>query len=339
MTAARTLLPLCALGCLAAAAAVANLVVGAAAVAPADIWAALVAPRQVDPAAAAIVTEIRAPRAALALAVGAALGAAGAALQGLFRNPLADPGLIGVTSGAALAAALWIAFMGPVAGLLAAYGLMGAAFLGGLAAALLVFGLARAAPEGGVAFMLLAGVALNALAGAGLGLVLFFADEQATRTLTFWTLGSLSGGTWASVGPTVLVAGLAVCGLIGLARALDLLSLGEAEARASGLDSARAMLAVAMLGALGVAAATAVAGVVGFIGLVAPHIARAIVGPGHRALIPASALVGGLLVAAADLPARTLLAPAELPIGVVTSLIGAPVFCILLWRAARRFAA
>jgi iron complex transport system permease protein len=339
VTAARALLPLCVLAGLAAAAASANLVVGAAAVSLGDVWAALTTRALVDPATVAIVMEIRAPRAVLALAVGAALGAAGAALQGLFRNPLADPGLIGVTSGAALAAAIWIAFMGPVAGLLAAYGLMGAAFVGGLAATLIVFAMARFAPDGGVAFMLLAGVAINALAGAGLGLVLFFADEQATRTLTFWTLGSLSGGTWASVGLTALVALAAAAGLVWLARALDLLTLGEAEAQASGLDAGRAMLAVALVSALGVAAATAVAGVIGFIGLVAPHIARALIGPGHRALIPASALLGALLVAAADLPARTLLAPAELPIGVVTSLIGAPVFCILLWRAARRFSA
>jgi iron complex transport system permease protein len=316
-------------------AAFASLWLGAAPVPLHDLWPALMG-TSADAATTAIIQEIRLPRTLLAIVVGAALGVAGAALQGLFRNPLADPGLIGVTTGAALAAALFIALAGPVAGLLATYGVMVSAFVGAILASLGVWLVARLSPEGGVTFMLLAGIAINALAGAALGLVLFLADEQETRTITFWTLGSLAGGTWQAVVPAVLVVALASAALLVQGRSLDLLALGESEAAAVGLSVGRTSLVIAAGAALAVAAATAVAGIVGFIGLVAPHIARALVGPRHGDLLPASALLGALLVAGADLVARTVLAPAELPIGIVTSLIGAPVFCALLWRAARR---
>ena len=318
-----------------AAAALASLGLGAAPVPLQGLWPALTG-TGADVSATAIIQEIRLPRTLLAVVVGAALGLAGAALQGLFRNPLADPGLIGVTTGAALAAALFIALAGPVTGLAATYGVMVSAFAGAILASFAVWLVARLAPEGGVTFMLLAGIAINALAGAALGLVLFLADEQETRTITFWTLGSLAGGTWPAVMPACAVVAAAGAVLLVQGRKLDLLALGESEAAAAGLSVGRASLVVAAGAALAVAAATAVAGIVGFIGLVAPHIARAVVGPRHGDLLPASALLGALLVAGADLLARTVLAPAELPIGIVTSLIGAPVFCLLLWHAARR---
>jgi iron complex transport system permease protein len=322
-----------------------NLMVGAAAISFSEVAAILAGGAGADPANAAIINQIRAPRILLALAVGAALGAAGAAMQGLFRNPLADPGLLGVSAGAALGAAAWIALLGGATGLLAAapdwvhaWGTSGAAFVGALLASIAVWLVARAAPDGGIAFMLLAGVAVQAVAGAVLGLLIYLADEAETRSFTFWMLGSLAGGTWSAVIPALIAAGLAVAGLMALARPLDLMSLGEAEAAAAGVDVDPVRWQVALAVALGAGAVTAVAGLVGFVGLIAPHLARALVGPRHRLMLPASALCGALLVAAADIPARTLVVPSELPIGVVTSLIGAPLFAVLMWRAARSLA-
>jgi iron complex transport system permease protein len=289
---------------------------------------------------AAILTAIRLPRALVAAIVGAGLGVAGAAMQGLFRNPLADPGLIGVSSGAALAAVCAIVLGGDVlrpaatirAGALALWLLPAAAFLGGLGATWLVARIASR--EGGipVGTLLLAGIAINALANAGIGLLLFMADDRQIRDVTFWLLGSLAGSRWTMVPVLLAMVVLPAIGLLLLARPLNALALGERDAFHLGIDVERAKSIAIVLAAIAVSAGVAFTGLIAFVGLVVPHLVRLACGADHRIVLPGSALLGGALLSASDLAARTLAAPAELPIGVVTSLIGAPFFLWLLRR-------
>jgi iron complex transport system permease protein len=281
-----------------------------------------------------ILLHIRLPRVLLGALVGGALGVSGAVMQGLFRNPLAEPGLVGVSAGSALCAVAFIVLGGGLAlrPLVQAYGLAAAAFLGGLGTTFLVYRLATSGGRTAVATLLLAGVALAALAGAGTGLLLFLADDAQLRTVTFWTLGSLGGATWtalAAAGPLLLLSLLAAP---TLARSLNALLLGEAEAYHLGVRVERAKRWAVLVAALGVGAAVAVSGVIGFVGLVVPHLGRLALGPDHRRLLPASALLGAILLLLADLAARTVVAPAELPIGIVTALAGAPFFLWLLLR-------
>ncbi|MGG5886243.1 FecCD family ABC transporter permease [Falsiroseomonas sp. HC035] len=286
---------------------------------------------------AAVLGVIRAPRVLMAALVGAGLGAAGAAMQGLFRNPLADPGLIGVSAGAALAAVAAIVFGGTVFG--AAAGVLGlwllpvAAFCGGLAATLVMARLGHIGGVTGVATLLLAGVAVNALAGALTGLLIFTADDRQVRDITFWTLGSLAGSRWEQVPVVALLVGLPVLGLCALARPLDALLLGEAEAFHLGQRVEWVKRVAVTLAAVAVAAGVAFTGLIGFVGLVVPHLLRLGFGSGHRLVLPGSALLGAALLVLADLAARSLAAPAELPVGVVTALLGAPFFLWLLRRA------
>lgn len=289
----------------------------------------------------AVLFAIRLPRVALALIAGAALALAGAVLQGLFRNPLADPALIGVSAGAALAAA-WTIVLGAtwLPGLVTAAGaftLPLAAFAGALCATALVFHLARVDGRLSMPVMLLAGIAINALAGAGVGLATFVASDEQLRNITFWQLGSLGGASGPVLGALALLAGLACAGLLRLAPALDACALGEAEARHLGVDVRRMQRTGVALSALAVGAVTGITGIIGFVGLVAPHLLRLAFGPSHRIVLPGSMLLGAALVAGADIPARTLVAPAELPIGVLTALVGAPFFIALLVRARRRW--
>ena len=282
-----------------------------------------------------IVGQIRLPRALLGLCVGAVLALSGVAMQGLFRNPLADPGLIGVSSGAALGAAVAIvggAAFGGLPAWLAPYLLSLCAFAGGLGVTALVYRLGRRDGQTSVATMLLAGIALTALAGAAIGLFTYLADDATLRTLTFWNLGSLNGASYARLWPLLLVTAAVALWLPRRARALNALLLGESEARHLGFAVERLKRELVFCTALGVAAAVAAAGMIGFIGLVVPHLMRLLVGPDHRLLLPASALAGASLLLLADLLARLLLAPAELPIGIVTALIGAPFFIYLLLR-------
>lgn len=289
-----------------------------------------------SPQAELIVGQIRLPRTLLGLMVGAVLALTGVAMQGLFRNPLADPGLIGVASGAALGAALVIVGMARWMTLPAAiepYVLSAAAFAGGLLVTGLVYRLGRRDGQTQVATMLLAGVALTALAGAVIGLMTYLADDATLRALTFWNLGSLNGASYARLWPLLLVALGVALWLPRRADALNALLLGESEARHLGFDIERVKRELILCTALGVGAAVAAAGLIGFVGLVVPHLMRLLVGPDHRLLLPASALAGGALLLFADLAARLLVAPAEMPIGIVTALIGAPFFLYLLIRS------
>jgi len=282
-----------------------------------------------DPIAQAVVASIRLPRLLIGLAVGAALGLAGAAMQGLFRNPLAEPALVGVSAGAALGAATVTVIGGALLKPFGAYALPLAAFAFGLAATSTVQGVARLG-GGGTGTLLLAGIAVNALAVSGIGLLQFFADDQALRALTFWMLGSLGQSSWRMLLPTVAAIALGTVVLARQARALDLLLLGEREAGHLGIAVAPLRRRLVVLTALLVGAAVAVSGTVAFVGLVVPHLCRLVLGPGHARLLPASALAGAALVVLADLLARLVAAPAELPLGVITGLIGAPFFVWLL---------
>ena len=282
-----------------------------------------------------ILSQIRMPRTLLGLMVGTVLALCGVAMQGLFRNPLADPGLVGVSSGAALGAAVAIvggAAFGGLPEAFAPYLLSACAFVGGLLVTALVYRLGRRDGQTHVATMLLAGIALTALAGAAIGLFTYLADDATLRTLTFWNLGSLNGASYARLWPLLLATLAVALWLPRRARALNALLLGESEARHLGFDVERLKRELVFCTALGVGAAVAAAGLIGFIGLVVPHLMRLLVGPDHRLLLPASALAGASLLLLADLVARLALAPAELPIGIVTALIGAPFFLYLLVR-------
>jgi iron complex transport system permease protein len=319
---------------------------GAVRIAPSQVLAILAnraglpSPAAFDASQAAVLLHIRLPRIVLGALVGAALATAGATLQGLFRNPLADPGLLGVSSGAALAAAATIVLgRGALARLpagAAPWALPVAALAGGLLATRAVAWFARGRGPSVATTMLLAGVAVNALAGAGTAWFTFAATDAQLRSLTFWTLGSLGAASWASVlaaAPFLLVA---LVGLPRLARPLNAMLLGEAEAAHLGVSVARTRRAAVGLSALAVGASVAFVGVVGFVGLVVPHVVRLAAGPDHRTLLPASALLGASLLVLADLAARTVVVPAELPLGAVTAAAGAPFFLWLLRREASR---
>lgn len=282
-----------------------------------------------------ILAQIRLPRTLLGCAVGAVLALCGVAMQGLFRNPLADPGLVGVSSGAALGAAIAIVGSTFVPALVPGwepYVLSVFAFVGGLVVTLLVYRLGRRNGQTHVATMLLAGIALTALAGAVVGLFTYLADDRTLRSLTFWNLGSLNGASYARLWPLLLITVAVALWLPRRAKALNALLLGESEARHLGFDVERVKRELVICTALGVGAAVAAAGLIGFVGLVVPHLMRLLVGPDHRLLLPASALAGASLLLLADVAARLVIAPAELPIGIVTALLGAPFFLYLLLR-------
>lgn len=281
---------------------------------------------------AVVVSGIRAPRIALAVAIGAALGLAGAAMQALLRNPLADPAIVGVSAGAALGAA---AAVGAGAAF-ATLPVTAAGVVGALAAIAVVTLVARHRGRTETVTLVLAGIAVSAFAAALVSVVVGANDDAAVRSVAFWANGSLALATWPAVGSALpwILAG--AVGVIALARRMDVLSLGDRAARASGIDVGRTRAAgLAAVAAL-VAAGTAVAGVIAFVGLVVPHALRPLVGPAHRWLLPASALAGALALLAADTVARTALAPVELPVGAVTALIGGPAFLALLLRTRDR---
>lgn len=282
------------------------------------------------PPDAAVLLGIRLPRALFALVVGAGLGVAGAVLQGLFRNPLADPALIGVSSGSAAGAVLALLVMPAGVGLAGAGPVAAAALVGGLAAVFTVYRLATRAGHTSMVHMLLFGIAVNTLAGAVIGVVVFAADEAQLRSITLWMMGSLAGGGWHVLG---LTGGLTLIGAVALVRKagdLNAFCLGEAQARHLGVDVAPLKRSAIAWCTLIVAAGVAFSGMIAFVGLVVPHLVRLLMGPDHRAVLPGSALLGACLLVLADTLARIALAPAELPIGLVTSLIGAPFLIVLL---------
>jgi iron complex transport system permease protein len=277
--------------------------------------------------------QIRLPRVAMAVLVGAALAVAGAVMQAIFGNPLADPGVVGVSAGAALGAAVAIVTGITLAGVatIAVF-----AFIGGVGATLLVYFTARSQGRTEVVTLLLTGIAVNAFAGAGLALMLFMGDTAAREQIVFWQLGSLNGSRWNEV------AVVAVLGVVGTvialiaARKYDLLALGERTASHLGVRVERLRVISILVVAVLTGAAVAYVGIIAFVGLVVPHAIRMMLGPGHRLLIPASAIGGAVLLVFADVLARTLVPGAELPIGLLTALIGGPFFFYLLRRARNR---
>ncbi len=283
-----------------------------------------------------VLWELRLPRIAFALLIGAVLGLSGALTQGLFRNPLADPGLLGVSSGAACAAALSIVFFGSVQALLPPamrlWVLPTAAFFGALAVCFLLDRVARWLTAESIAGLLLTGIALNALTASVIGLCTYLASDEQLRNLSFWTLGSLAAGSWKLSGVLLLMLAAAFWQMRRLLTAMNALALGEEAAGHVGIPVKKLRTHVIVLVALLSGFAVAWCGMIGFIGLVAPHIVRMLAGPDQRQLAPLSMLMGALLLLLADTIARTAAIPAEIPVGIFTALLGAPFFLVLLLR-------
>jgi len=284
-----------------------------------------------DEALRQIWLTIRLPRVLLALVIGGSLALAGCVMQGLFRNPLADPGLLGISSGAACAVALWVVLPVTLPALLMLYAPMLAAFLGALAATVVIFLLSQQR-ESSLSRLLLVGIAINALCGATVGVLAWVSNDAQLRQLSLWGMGSLGQAQWSTL---LAVASLMIPTVVTiwrLASALNLLQLGEEEAHYLGLDVRLVQRILLLCSALLVAAAVAVSGMIGFIGLVVPHLMRMWLGSDHRAVIPGSVLAGAFLLLMADTAARTLVAPAEMPVGLLTSILGAPWFLWLIFR-------
>ncbi|WP_090887629.1 FecCD family ABC transporter permease [Pedobacter rhizosphaerae] len=289
-----------------------------------------------EPVNQGVILFIRLPRVVMGILVGAALGISGTAIQGIFRNPLAEPSLIGISAGASLMAVLIIAFeallFSGLTEILGYYFLAFGAFSGAGITAMLVYQLSKTNGQPSVSTMLLTGIAINALAGALTGLVTYLADEQKLRSITFWMMGSLGGATWKNVSclfPFVLIP---LIGLPLLARGLNLFAIGESQVSLTGLDPNRIKIWVVILSTMAVGASVSVSGIIGFIGLLIPHMTRLLGGVDHRFVIPVSALMGALVLSIADMVSRMIVQPIELPIGVVTALMGAPVFLYILIR-------
>lgn len=284
---------------------------------------------------------IRFPRVILGLLIGAALALSGAALQGLFRNPLADPGLIGISAGASLSAVLVIVFLSMlsatpyfalVEGMVGYYTLNIVTFIGSCITSFIVFSVSRTNGKTNVTTMLLGGIAINALCGALIGLITYYATDAELRNITFWTLGSLGGASWNTVLTALPFILIPVVMLPRLSKALNTLSLGEKEASYLGVSVDRLKIQIIIFSTMAVGSAVAVAGIISFLGLVVPHVLRMMGGHNQRYILIGSSLAGALLLTGSDLLARVIVAPAELPIGVITALIGTPVFAWILLR-------
>lgn len=285
------------------------------------------------PYAEAALWTVRFPRVVLALLVGACLAVAGVLMQGIFGNPLAEPGVIGVSSGAAVGASAVIVFglswLGP-------WTMVAAAFAGGLGATMLAYRTARRGGRTEVVTLVLTGVAVNAVCGAVIALMVFLGDTQAREQIVFWQLGSLNGARWVEVAVVAPVAVVGIAVAVLLARQLDLLSLGERSARHLGVDVERLRRIAILVVALLTSAAVAFGGIISFVGLVVPHLVRMAIGPSHRWLLIVSGVGGAALLLVADLMARTLVTYAELPIGMLTALVGGPFFFWLIRRSSHR---
>ena len=281
-----------------------------------------------------VLLEIRIPRVFLAAFVGASLGLSGASLQGLFRNPLADPGLIGVSAGAALGASL-IIVLG--SGVLPDF-IFGTLILpiSAIIGASLVISLLYLFTQGfgyqGITYMLLVGIAVNAFASVGIGILTYISTDSELRGLTFWTMGSFGGASWQLIMPAIIIISLTMIWMIPSSRKLDLLQLGEPEAYRLGVDVKKLKFKVIISSAITVGISVSLSGMIGFVGLVVPHLVRLIGGVHHNYLLPGSALLGASLMMSADLISRILIQPAELPVGLITSAIGAPFFLWLIFR-------
>jgi iron complex transport system permease protein len=292
----------------------------------------------VDSVHEVVLGSIRLPRILMTILIGASLGICGASLQGLFRNPLVEPSLIGVSGGSAVGVVLLIVFGSSTVfmqtkGLLYHAMLPLVAFGGGLLATFLVLKLSSFAGKTNIAVLILVGVAINALAGAVIGLAIFYADENQLRTFTFWTLGDLGGASWETLLIAAPLLVFSSAALLFFSPSLNALALGEAEAYHMGVDVERTKRFIIFCSALGVGVSVSMAGIIGFVGLVVPHLVRVLFHADNRLVLPASILGGAWLLIMADLIARTIVTPAELPIGVVTALIGSPFFIALLMKA------
>jgi iron complex transport system permease protein len=317
------------LGAAALAALLLGIALGAAPLAPHELVLGLL--RRGEPTATAIIWSLRLPRVALGFVVGGVLAVSGAALQALVRNPLADPYLLGLSGGAGLGAVLALA-----AGIASAWALPAAAFAGALAAMVVVYRLAIVA--GGALdsrILLLAGVVVGAFAGALLSGVLAVSEASQVKTATLWLMGGLGGVGWPGVLALAAYSAPALGVLVGEARALNLLALGEEPAQHLGADVARTKRRVYVAASLLAAASVAAAGMIGFVGLVVPHAIRLLKGHDHRVLLPAAFVLGGTFLVLADTLARTVFSPVELPVGVVTAVVGVPIFAVLLRRWTR----
>ncbi|WP_280481935.1 FecCD family ABC transporter permease [Nocardia cyriacigeorgica] len=290
-------------------------------------------PMPAHPAGEVTLWEVRFPRVMLAILVGAALATAGALLQGVFANPLAEPGVIGVSAGAAVGAGTVIVVGGAF---VAAWSVAAAAFVAGLATTALVYLLARSNGRTEVVTLVLTGVAINAFASGLIAFLLFVASPAARDQIVFWQLGSLNGATWSAVWVVAALTVVGVGAAIVVASKLDLLSLGESAARHLGVDVERLRRNVIVMVAILTTAGVAFSGIILFVGLIVPHLVRMLVGPGHRVLIPLSAVLGAVVLLAADVAARSLVDNADLPLGMLTSLIGGPFFFWLLRRTRAR---
>ncbi|WP_370646475.1 FecCD family ABC transporter permease [Photobacterium sp. OFAV2-7] len=283
-----------------------------------------------------VIHKIRLPRTLLCIAIGSTLALCGAVMQGLFRNPLADPGIIGVSGGASLGAALAIVIFAPLAASFPLLLTMGTvpvfAFVGGAVSTYLVYRLGTDKNGTSVTIMLLAGVAIGALSGAALGLMNYYADDQALRDLSLWSMGSLAGATWPGITLAFITLAVLLLAFDRHANALNAFLLGEGEARHMGVNVQRLKRLLILVCAAGVGVTVSLTGVIGFIGLIIPHLGRMLTGPNHKTLLPLSALLGALILLIADMLARVVAAPAELPVGIITAILGAPFFILLLIR-------
>lgn len=281
-----------------------------------------------------VINEIRLPRTLMCIIIGAILALCGAVMQGLFRNPLAEPGIIGVSAGAMLGAAiamvLFASWLEEAATIISLFAVPIFAFIGGLIATMIVYRLGTSKFGTSVTIMLLAGIAISALSGAGIGYLNFAADDQALRDLSLWSMGSLAGATWSGIGLGSITLLLLYITFRREAMPLNALLLGEPEAAHMGVNVQSFKRRLIVLSAIGVGVAVSLTGVIGFIGLIVPHLIRMLVGPDHRGLLPLSALFGALILTGSDMIARVAVAPAELPVGIVTALIGTPFFLLIL---------
>jgi len=281
-----------------------------------------------------ILFNIRLPRIVLCLIVGAALGIAGASLQGLFRNPLADPGLIGVSAGAAFGAVLSIVIVGNLteASFFGIYLIPFSSIIGAFTVIFVIYFFSRGFRYDGVTYMLLLGIAINALAGVGIGILTFLSDNSQLRTLTFWMMGSFSNAEWQLVLPSILIIISSIVWIIPEARKIDLIQIGEIEASRLGINVKNLKIKIILSSAFIIGVSVSVSGILGFVGLVVPHLVRLIGGVNHTYLLIGSAFLGSCIVVLSDMISRIVIQPAELPIGLVTSAIGSPFFLWLILR-------
>ena len=289
---------------------------------------------QTDNLQTTIMEKIRIPRVALSGVVGASLAISGASLQGLFRNPLADPGLIGVSAGAALGATLSIVLGKDLlpSHLYGAYLLPLSAIIGSTLVIMFLFAITQGFGRDGVIYLILGGIAVNAFTGVGIGILTYISDDAELRSLTFWTMGSFGATNWKLIIPGICIILPTMLFMIKEARKLDLLQLGEIEASRLGVNIKKLRMRIVFSSATMVGISVALSGMIGFVGLIVPHLSRLVGGVKHNYVLPSSALVGASIMIIADVLSRIIIRPAELPVGLITSGIGSPLFLWLIYR-------